>query len=523
MRTGFAIVLALTCVSTAFADVTLTAKRVDPGTVDLVWTSGTTYYQVYRASSPGGVAASSNLIAFTGLTSYTDASASGSLLYYLVTDGHCSANADCPPTGNPCTAAVCNAGDCGVNNVAYGTVLASQTAGDCETSICDGTGGITQQADNGDLPVDGNGCTADLCVSGIPTNPPNPDGTSCADGDGSICQSGVCTPEISVVRVGDGVTALSTAAAAVFIDRFTIGGVALGTIALPTSFQASNQPCTLAGTATTEGGMTRCTSGQCLVLACYGASPGVANVSGTSSATTNRVAAIIDGSGNVDSSTNTASGFNAGNVRSAASVNGASVWVSGTSTGTTGGVWFIPRGTHNSVQILSTPNNTRWLGIWGGQLYADAASGAFDSVFTVGTGLPTTVGQTATLLNGLPGASGPSPMGFAFFDLNPNVAGLDTLYLADDRGPAIAGGLQKWTFDGATWTSGPIFTNGITTGVRGLAATKMADGTIWLFATTNDGKLVRFIDDQVNTNPAATVLATAPTNTAYRGVAISPH
>jgi hypothetical protein len=49
MRTGFAIVLALTCVSTAFADVTLTAKRVDPGTVDLVWTSGTTYYQVYRA------------------------------------------------------------------------------------------------------------------------------------------------------------------------------------------------------------------------------------------------------------------------------------------------------------------------------------------------------------------------------------------------------------------------------------------------------------------------------------------
>jgi hypothetical protein len=51
----------------------------------------------------------------------------------------------------------------------------------------------------------------------------------------------------------------------------------------------------------------------------------------------------------------------------------------------------------------------------------------------------------------------------------------------------------------------------------------MADGTIWLFATTNDGKLVRFIDDQVNTNPAATVLATAPTNTAYRGVAISPH
>ncbi|HEX4824086.1 MAG TPA: hypothetical protein VFV19_07215 [Candidatus Polarisedimenticolaceae bacterium] len=523
MRVQVASLVLLLIASSAHADVTLSAKRVDPSTVELDWSPGSPYYQVYRSASPGAVAVNANMIAFTGLATYTDASASGGLLFYLVTDGHCAGDADCPATGNPCTQAVCSFGNCGVNNVPIGTAVPAQTAGDCETNVCDGNGGITQQPDNTDVPVDGNACTADLCTGGVPSNPPQADGTACSDGDGVSCQSGVCTPTLSVVRVGDGATALSTSAAAVFIDRFTINGASLATIALPTTFMASNQPCTLTGTATTEGELSRCTSGQCLVMACYGAMPGATNVSGSSSSTTNRVAVMIDGAGNIDTSTNTANGFNASNVRGAASVNGASIYLSGTSTGTTGGVWYIPRGTHNSVQILATPNSSRWLGIWGGQLYGDAASGAFDSVFTIGTGLPTTSGQTAAQLVGLPGSNG-SPNGFAFFDLNPNVAGLDTLYIADDRGPAIGGGLQKWTtIDGLTWTTAAIFTNGITTGVRGLAATRMSDGTVWLFATTNDGKLVRFIDDGVNTNPAATLLSTAATNTAYRGVALSPH
>ena len=88
----------------------------------------------------------------------------------------------------------------------------------------------------------------------------------------------------------------------------------------------------------------------------------------------------------------------------------------------------------------------------------------------------------------------------------------------------MGGGIQKWTFDGTTWTQITTFNSGITVGLRGLAAAKLPDGTIGLFATTADAtnSLVRFIDDFVHI-PTATVLATAPNRYAFRGVAISPH
>ena len=523
-KPGVAWVCVFALSAAARADVTLSASRVDASTVALSWTAGSPYYQVYRAAAPSGVASPSNLIAFTGLTGYTDGAASGSLLYYLVTDGHCATAAECP--AGECTDAVCNSGDCGVIDKAAGYVLTSQVAGDCQTRVCDGSGGVTQQQDDTDVPVDGNGCTLDVCTAGVPSNPPRADGTACTDGDGSVCQSGVCVPTVAVLRVGDGVTALSTAAAALTIDRFSIDGSALASIALPTSFSASNQPCTLGGSTTSEGSLTRSTSGASLVVAAYGASPGVSNVSTSASASVNRVVCRVDSGGAIDSSTSFASAFNAASVRGATTTTGGTYWVSGTSSSALGGVWVINNGSHSGTQILPTPNSTRWVGIAGGQLYGDAASGAFDSVFTIGSGLPTMAGQTATTLPGLPTTAGPSPYGFVFFDVNPNVAGFDLLYIADDRATASGGGIQKWTFDGTTWSLAATLSSGLSTGVRGLAGYRQANGSISLFATTTESsgnKLVRFVDDLTIPPGAATQLAIAPTNTAWRGVALGMH
>src|SRR5262249_51215077 len=155
--------------------------------------------------------------------------------------------------------------------------------------------------------------------------------------------------------------------------------------------------------------------------------------------------------------------------------------------------------TTNDTQVLAAPNNARFVHIFGGQLFGSASSGTFVNVFTVGTGTPTTTGQTATPLPGMPtsGAPAPSPLSFVMFDRNPAVPGLDTLYVADDRALASGGGIQKWTFDGSTWTLTNTLKQGITQGVRGLAGL-VTGSNVTLIATTaaaSANTVVVFVDD----------------------------
>jgi hypothetical protein len=168
--------------------------------------------------------------------------------------------------------------------------------------------------------------------------------------------------------------------------------------------------------------------------------------------------------------------------------------------------------------VLASPSNVRWLAIFGGQLYGSSGSSGFTAVFTVGTGLPVTVNQTATPLPGLP-TSGASPYGFVFFDLDATVAGNDTLYLADDTA-----GLQKWTFDGSSWNQVATLNLPSPVGFRGVAGFA-GSGVVTLMASTAESgtdRLVVFVDDG-GAARAGTPVATSPVNTMFRGVALSPH
>jgi stigma-specific protein Stig1 len=100
------------------------------------------------------------------------------------------------PDHAECAAAVCSTGACGFTFQAAGTPVAGQTAGDCQVRQCDGGDSIASNPDNGDLPVDGNPCTEDLCVAGTPSNPPTAAGTSC--GTGLVCDgAGTCVQCVS--------------------------------------------------------------------------------------------------------------------------------------------------------------------------------------------------------------------------------------------------------------------------------------------------------------------------------------
>ncbi|WP_309889340.1 hypothetical protein [Archangium sp.] len=317
--------------------------------------------------------------------------------------------------------------------------------------------------------------------------------------------------KVSVLRVGTGTGALGPAATAVFIDTYDLRtNTLLGT--------TPATGLTLSGSAISEGLMTRSSDGRYLVFAGYKANPGTTGVNSATASAINRGVGRLDGSGTFIVAATLTNAFNGSNVRSATTADGSMYWVAGFASNSTGGIHHV---VHNSLgestQILGTPyNNARGVVASSGQLYLSTGSGTNKPIFAVGTGLPTTSGQTATGLNGLPSFG--SAYGFVFLDRDPSVEGDDTLYVADD---GTTGGVFKFVKDASgTWASKLLTNPGK---VRGVAA--IVDGdTVQLVATTTEttaNRLVTFLDDGTDTATWTTV-ATAPANTAFRGVALAP-
>jgi hypothetical protein len=311
-------------------------------------------------------------------------------------------------------------------------------------------------------------------------------------------------------RVGDGTAPLTNVATVVFLDEFTTAGTFVQSIRMPVEPGGANHILTASGTSTAEGMLTRSTDGSYIVLTGYDKAPGGTNPSADPPATTNRVIGRVAANAAVD--TTTALDDPTNSMRSATSTNGTALWMTASGNGSR----YTTLGTTTSTQLATTPTNLRATAIFGGQLYVSSATGAFQGISTVGTGLPTTEGQTITLLNGFPTAAGPSPMQFAFFDAN-------TLYVADDRNIASGGGVQKWTQSGGLWTLVTTLNNGLTAGVRGLTLAG-TDAIPIIYATTADSpsKLVTVTDDGSG-SPAVNLLATTGASTAWRGIAFAPN
>jgi hypothetical protein len=107
--------------------------------------------------------------------------------------GGCSAASDCPQPSEPCLAAVCDAGVCGTEPLAAGTLTGNQVVGDCKRVECDGAGAEVVVNDDADKPVDTNECTDDLCDGGVPSNTNTLAGTTCAQNGGAVCDgAGAC-------------------------------------------------------------------------------------------------------------------------------------------------------------------------------------------------------------------------------------------------------------------------------------------------------------------------------------------
>lgn len=317
------------------------------------------------------------------------------------------------------------------------------------------------------------------------------------------------TGNVVMYRVGDSTAPLTNVATTVFLDEYTTAGTFVQSIRMPVEAAGANHILTASGTSSAEGMLTRSTDGHYIVLTGYDKAPGGTNPSQDPPTTTNRVIGRVAVTAAVD--TTTALTDPTTSFRSTASTNGTDLWMTASGNGSR----YTTLGMTTSTQLATTPTNLRATAIFGGQLYVSSATGTFQGISTVGTGLPTTAGQTITLLNGFPTAAGPSPMQFAFFDAN-------TLYVADDR-TLPNGGVQKWTQSGGLWTLTATFNNGLTAGVRGLTLTTNGSNQPLIYCTTADSlsKLVSLTDDGT-ASPAFNILATTAANTAWRGIAFVP-
>ncbi|HET8539673.1 MAG TPA: Ig-like domain-containing protein [Anaeromyxobacter sp.] len=127
----------------------------------------------------------------------------------------CSAPTDCAGTDGDCQWRTCTAGTCGVAYADAGTVVSTQTVGDCRRVECNGTGGTTSVAQDTDLPADdGNQCTGETCSGGVPAHPNQPLWTPCDQNGGNACSAaGECIhstdAQIAAVRAAADGTGLS--------------------------------------------------------------------------------------------------------------------------------------------------------------------------------------------------------------------------------------------------------------------------------------------------------------------------
>lgn len=320
---------------------------------------------------------------------------------------------------------------------------------------------------------------------------------------------------IVVVRIGTASTSPMTAGAAqpVFLDEYDPCGTFVRTIPMPVTASGTNRRLTLppASGDWTEGFISRSEDGQYLALGGYDAAPGTASVTSSTSSAVNRVVGVINASANVNTSTVFNSRFSTVSIRSAVT-DGTNIW----SAGGNGGIVYTTVGSSSNILLTSTTG--RCLNIYDGQLYATSTATNL-RMARVGSGLPTTTGQTMTNLPGY-ATTGGNPLQFFMVRLNSSDT-VNMLYIADN------GQLKKFSLVSGSWVANGII--GATNDkFRGLTGTVSGSDVILYALRRNDngGEIIKFTDNTgynasfANLKPV--IIVQADSNKVFRDLSMAP-
>jgi hypothetical protein len=336
-----------------------------------------------------------------------------------------------------------------------------------------------------------------------------------AAGIGSAEAADFTTGDLVVYRTGTG-AALASSGTAVFVDEYTTGGALVQSVALPTTTVGANHHLVASGSAASEGQITRSADNHYVVVTGYDAALFTTGLSGSTSASINRVVGLIDRHGAIDTSTHLSDAASGNNPRGATSDGNGNIWFAGAA----GGLRATTVGATTSTQINATANVSA-VEIINGQLWVSSAkTGASNSfIAKVGTGLPTTSGQTSTNIP-VPGTNSTlAPNAYVLVNLASGNGTLpDTVYEADNTTSVL-----KFCWNGSAYVSEGSYTTNLG-GVTGLVAT-VSGTTVTLYASSPTG-IYTMTDSSgigaiTNGTSAATVAAPA-TNEAFRGIAFAP-
>jgi hypothetical protein len=384
---------------------------------------------------------------------------------------------------------------------------------------------------------------------------------------------------------------LTDSASPDFIDQFVIGAAnqagALSTVSLPTVANFSgtgNEALTNSAYSRSEAELTLSANGQYLVLGGYNTTVDLYGPQSTFSDAPvyNRVIGTVDGAGNVITTTDLANAYSGDNFRGVVSTDGTQFWTAGHSgTGTDGNVRYVNGlGTTTSAAVTAgDPSNINTVEIFNGQLYEGVRKVASDApagIYQIGTGLPTTAGQSQALFIQVPqsnpldvfdGNNPTGPVGFwmtALNNGNPTINGVNVAYIADaemgiaryddttsgwqfsyyiDSTGAIKDSAFSVGSDGSVTANGSFSTSNPPPvdaskagGVRELTG-RVVNGQVQLFAVTGFGNTSEPIPgnsliEVTDTGASAgyTVLATdttglsqSPGKSVFTGVAFTPY
>jgi len=253
---------------------------------------------------------------------------------------------------------------------------------------------------------------------------------------------------LAVLKVGDGVAALTTNGAAGYVlEVHPLTGAIVQTIALPTVAGVVNGSvrggCVFSGSATSDVNYGAFTDGQGLAIGCYSSTVG-----GATTAAAWRTAAVVGLSGSVDTSTVFSIGASE-LVRGIASADGSSFYVGGST-----GLKHVARGArYQPAALLSAGSvNLRGMSVGAdGALYAAIATTPY-GVARVPAPLPTAPTDTLLISRIMPGTSVLSlyATGFHFDDRG-------ALYTVQYLSTVASGALAKFTLVNASWVMAPGF------------------------------------------------------------------
>lgn len=314
---------------------------------------------------------------------------------------------------------------------------------------------------------------------------------------------------VVVLQAGDGSATLANTGNQIVLKEFT----PLGAPAFSVAISSTLNPLIISGSATSEGALTLSSNGKYLVFGGYATNwPYGSSVSAATSSSLNRGVGIVNALGNYTRVATNASFYSTSNIRAAASDGLDNYWSAG---GTSGTGYF---GTASpSVLVQNANTNTRFVSPFSGDLYFSTGSGT-QGVYRVGSGLPTTSGQTNSLIINTSTSGSGSASCFAFY-FNPSMT---ICYIADDRSFANGGGVQKWTYSGGTWSLAYVLNVGGTAGARGVVA-DFSGADPMVFATTDEGSANRLVAiNDLGSSSTATTLASSTQNTLFRGLAFAP-